>query len=227
MVVDLKMDKLAISVLGKTNSGKGVLLDGLREHYDGKRKISILSLGNTIRQIDFSNPFGQEMLSYLKCGMRLPPEAIRDLIHRAAGKLHGDVVFLDGFPPEYTEKIFGQLPNGMLVLLADNALCLERSRNRVTCDTCNTTFQKSINLSVGRNCLKCNGKLEHRCVDTDEIMYTRLETFDKNDAPEIARYEIWLPTCKIKIQKETTRQQINDQAVQFLGDTFGFEKILR
>lgn len=135
--------KDVIVLFGKPGAGKGTRLDEFLEGRENQFDTVAVS-GLLKKEIADGTELGRKAKSYMDSGQLVPDELIITMVLNRLNASKSPVVFLDGFPrtvPQVKAMLeVGIIPTMVVEFLLDDAIILERLRNRVVCTSCNTSY---------------------------------------------------------------------------------------
>jgi adenylate kinase len=180
-------------VLGKQGAGKGTQCVRLSRHY----VIPHVATGDMLRAaVKKLTPLGEEAKRYMDAGELVPDELLMkmvgDRLDQDDTKERGFV--LDGFPRTVRQAdLLDELlePVGLdivLNLVVPTQLVLRRLASRRVCVDCGENYSTSKPPRVGWICDVCGGEVIQRQDDTEGAIKRRLDLYEKQTAPLIARY---------------------------------------
>lgn len=180
-------------VLGKQGAGKGTQCQRLSHHY----VIPHISTGDMLRAaVKAGTPLGLEAKRYLDAGDLIPDEVVTRMVGERLDaddtKTRGFV--LDGFPrtvaqAEALDKLLEPLSLDLVLnLVVPTQLVLRRLASRRVCVDCGAIYSTSAPPRVDWTCDVCGGEVVQREDDTEEAIRHRLELYERQTAPLVARY---------------------------------------
>ena len=180
-------------VLGKQGSGKGTQCVRISQHYG----IPHISTGDMLRAaVKSGTPLGRTVQRTMEAGELVSDDIILEVIaarlreHDAATR--GFV--LDGFPRTVAQadRLDEILAPGAIDLVASldipTSVVVERIAQRRTCSGCGRVYSLTAPPRVDWTCDVCGGEVIQREDDTEEAVGRRLDLYDAQTAPLIARY---------------------------------------
>ncbi|MFZ0058830.1 MAG: adenylate kinase [Acidimicrobiales bacterium] len=181
-------------VLGKQGSGKGTQCVRISQHYG----IPHISTGDMLRAaVKSGTPLGRTVQRTMEAGELVSDDIILEVIaarlreHDAATR--GFV--LDGFPRTVAQadRLDEILAPGAIDLVASldipTSVVVERIAQRRTCSGCGRVYSLTAPPRVDWTCDVCGGEVIQREDDTEEAVGRRLDLYDAQTAPLIARYQ--------------------------------------
>ena len=180
--------KDVIVLFGKPGAGKGTRLD---EFLDGRENQfdAVAVSGLLKKEIADGTELGRKAKSYMDSGLLVPDELIITMVLNRLNASKSPVVFLDGFPrtvPQAKAMLeAGIIPTMVVEFLLDDAIILERLRNRVVCTSCNTSYNLvgDKRPKVDGICDKCGGVVARRKDDAEEVALNRFNVYLKQTHP--------------------------------------------
>lgn len=181
--------KNVIVLFGKPGAGKGTRLS---EFLEGKENsFDVLSVGNLLRKAKKDQTeLGKLAATYMDSGELVPDDIINGITIEAL-KNTTKPIFTDGFPRTVGQATAmleaGIEPAVVIEFYVDDEVVLERSRNRIVCDSCNETYTLSDFKppKVEGICDKCGGTLSKRADDDEDVVKERLEVYQTKTYPTL------------------------------------------
>ena len=179
--------KDVIVLFGKPGAGKGTRLDEFLEGRENQFD-SVGVSGLLKKEIADGTKLGQKAKSYMDSGSLVPDELIITMVLNRLENAKKPV-FLDGFPrtvPQAKAMLeAGIVPTMVVEFILDDAIILERLRNRVVCTSCNTSYNLvgAKRPKVDGICDKCGSVLARRKDDSEEVALNRFEVYFKQTYP--------------------------------------------
>lgn len=181
---------MSIVLFGPPGAGKGTQAAKI---VSGAKKFHI-STGDLFRNaMKNQTPLGLEAKSYVDSGRLVPDSVTIGLVKEVLSANKGLDFIFDGFPRTTPQaEALEVLISEMGVSPIKNALFLEvpkdvlfkRLTGRRVCKECGTVFHMESNPpKVSGKCDKCGGEVYQRKDDGDEVIGTRLETYEKSTEP--------------------------------------------
>jgi adenylate kinase len=177
-----------IIILGPQGSGKGTQAQRLSEVLG----VPAFAMGQLCRDaVAAGTDIGREIDAVLKRGELVSDQIAANLLRVRLTKpdVAGGYV-LDGYPRnilQYDAFTF-DTPTHVLVIDIPREGSLKRLGGRLTCDRCGKVYAMHDGHRLGDPC-PCSGKLFQRNDDTPEAIWKRLEIYENNTQPVIARYD--------------------------------------
>lgn len=180
------MEKVIV-LFGKPGAGKGTrlseFLKGREDQYD------VLSVGNLLRKArKDQTELGKRAKSYMDAGQLVPDDIINAIVIEGL-KNAEKPIFTDGFPRTVAQAEAmldaGIFPAIVIEFWVDDDVVVERSRNRIVCESCGEPYTLS-NFKppkVEGICDKCGGKLIRRSDDEEDVVRRRLEVYQNETYP--------------------------------------------
>lgn len=205
-----------IVLFGKPGAGKGTRLS---EFLEGKEdQFEILSVGNLLRKArKEQTELGKRASSYMDSGQLVPDDIINAIVIEGI-KSAEKTLFTDGFPRTVgqAEAMLeaGIYPDKVIEFYVDDSVVLERSRNRIVCQSCGEPYTISgfKPPKVDGICDKCGGNLIKREDDCEEVVLNRLEVYQSETYPVLdvlAKANVQIHTIDNSCP-ETARKQFAD-----------------
>lgn len=180
-------------VLGKQGAGKGTQCVRLSHHY----VIPHISTGDMLRAaVKRKTPLGVQAQRFMDAGELVPDEIllemVSDRLDQDDTKERGFV--LDGFPrtvqqAEALDAILEPVGIDMVVnLVVSTQIVLRRLASRRVCMDCGANYSVSSPPRVGWICDVCGGEVVQREDDTEGAIKRRLDLYERQTAPLVARY---------------------------------------
>lgn len=180
-------------VLGKQGAGKGTQCVRLSRHY----VIPHISTGDMLRAaVKRGTEIGEEARRYMDAGELVPDEVLLKLVDNRLDqddtKARGFV--LDGFPRtvRQADMLDEILPapgiDLVLNLVVPTNLVLRRLSARRTCVDCGANYSLSAPPAIDWTCDICGGEVVQREDDTEAAIKRRLDLYERQTAPLVARY---------------------------------------
>ncbi len=180
-------------VLGKQGAGKGTQCVRLSHHY----VIPHISTGDMLRAaVKRKTPLGVQAQRYMDAGELVPDEIllqmVSDRLDQDDTKERGFV--LDGFPrtvpqAEALDEILEPAGIDTVVnLVVSTQIALRRLASRRVCMDCGANYSVGSPPRVGWICDVCGGEVVQREDDTEGAIKRRLDLYERQTAPLVARY---------------------------------------
>jgi len=180
---------LNLILFGPPGAGKGTQSALLIERL-GMRQIST---GDLFRAaIKNQTKLGQEAKGYLDAGKLVPDSITIGLVEEVLLDLNGKSFILDGFPRNVTQAEALEQLLKALKLKVDKSVFLEvpmsmllgRLTGRRVCKNCGTTYHiESKPTHKEGVCDVCGGPVIQRPDDKEDVIRTRLETYENSTRP--------------------------------------------
>jgi adenylate kinase len=207
-------------MLGAPGSGKGTQAKFITKTYG----IPQISTGDLLREaVKQQTQLGVKASQYLNTGTLVPDEIVLELLKERLEKPDCSNGFiLDGYPRNLTQsdQLAGITDIDLVINIdVDYGLLVERITGRRTCKNCGYIFHIVYSPPEKKDvCDKCSGVLFQRDDDNEEIVKKRLETYENQTKPLIARYSEQgiLQTLVSDGTIEEMRQKVNN----LLKETF-------
>jgi adenylate kinase len=185
-----------ILLIGPPGAGKGTAAERVRV----EAGYIHISTGDMLREaVKNGSAIGREAEGYMKRG-ELVPDAlmIRLVAERLKAGNPSDRYMFDGFPrtipqAELLEKTIADLGGqitDVFLLVAPRETLIQRLTGRRICRACGMNFHvTNVPPKKAGVCDACGGELYHRPDDQEATIVNRLDVYQKQTAPLIARYE--------------------------------------
>jgi adenylate kinase len=177
-----------ILLLGPQGSGKGTQALLLSERLG----IPSFAMGQLLRdEVTAGSEIGREVDGILKSGNLVSDEVAARVLRARIGRpdaANGYV--LDGYPrnaSQYDMFTFDE-PTRALVIEVPRNESLVRLGGRLTCDRCGKVYAAANGTVAGQEC-PCGGTIVQRSDDTPEAIHRRLDIYDNDTIPMLARFE--------------------------------------
>lgn len=182
-------------MLGPPGAGKGTQAKRLAE----RLSVPHISTGDILREVAAAGtPLGLEARRYMDDGLLVPDAVIVGLVEERLAAPDGRRGFiLDGFPrtvgqAEALDALLRKrrTPLGAVVqITVPREELVRRLAGRRVCGDCGTMFHVSLGppRANGR-CDACGGGLVQRDDDREETIGRRMEVYERETAPLLARY---------------------------------------
>ncbi|MEN2997857.1 MAG: adenylate kinase [Brevinematia bacterium] len=179
-------------ILGAPGAGKGTQSKLISE----KLGIPHISTGDILRsEISSGTPLGNKVKEYVESGKLVPDEIIADvLLEEIKKEKYKNGYILDGFPRNLNQvKIMeekGIEIDKVIFIDTSEDEILRRVTGRRVCLNCGSVYNIYYNPPKEENkCNKCGSELSQRKDDSEEVVKSRLETFNKDTLPVVKYYE--------------------------------------
>jgi adenylate kinase len=180
-------------VLGKQGAGKGTQCLRLSHHY----VIPHISTGDMLRGEQKAHThLGVEVQRYMDDGELIPDEIVLKMVglrlDQDDTRTRGFV--LDGFPrtvpqAEGLDDLLIPASLDLAVnIVVPTPLVLRRLASRRVCEDCAAIYSTFSPPRVGWICDNCGGEVIHREDDTEGAIHRRLDLYERETQPLIARY---------------------------------------
>jgi len=180
-------------VLGKQGAGKGTQCVTLSHHY----VIPHISTGDMLRgHLRAGTPLGLEAKSYMDQGELVPDDVVLRMVGERLDqddtRFRGFV--FDGFPrtvvqAEQFEKLLLPLEIDCVINLSVRTdVVIKRLASRRVCEDCGTNYSLSSPPRVDWMCDVCGGEVVQRPDDTEAAIQRRLDLYEAQTKPLVARY---------------------------------------
>jgi adenylate kinase len=180
-------------VLGKQGAGKGTQCEAISHHY----AIPHISTGDMLRAaVKAATPLGLKVQAAMDRGELISDDIVLEMVaHRLTDddtRTRGFV--FDGFPrtvvqAERLDRLLAPLEIDLVInLVVPTSLVLKRLSGRRACEVCGTNYSLTSPPRTDWICDVCGGEVVQREDDTEEAIKLRLDLYEKETAPLIARY---------------------------------------
>jgi adenylate kinase len=213
-------------VLGKQGAGKGTQCVRLSRHY----AIIHLSTGDLLRAaVKAGTPLGLEAKAYMDSGELIPDEVVlamvKEHLDQDDTKERGFV--LDGFPR--TEVQAAKLEEMMLPaeidcvinLVVPTGLVMKRLASRRVCVDCGTNYSTFAPPRVDWICDICGGEVIQRPDDTEAAIKRRLDLYEAQTAPLVARYR--RQEKLVTVRGDGTPDEVTERVISAVDRRLGLE----
>lgn len=175
-----------IFLIGIQGSGKGTVVEGLREHIC----FDLISMGQLLRdEIATRSKLGQEISNIINQGNLVSLDIVMKIIENKMAKLSNNIAIFDGCPRnlEQAERLDKILKVDLVIHLdLSKEDAISRLLNRLTCNKCGfVTNKTAVNSEV---CPQCGGQLSARADDTIDSINKRFEIYQNETFPLLERY---------------------------------------
>jgi adenylate kinase len=186
---------LNLVLFGPPGAGKGTQSQLIAEKFH----LTHVSTGDLLRAaIKAKTPLGLEAKKFLDSGTLVPDSVVIGLIQEVMKGQNKSGMLLDGFPrtTAQAEALDTLLENAnssvhkAVFLEVPREMLKDRLSGRRICSSCGATFHTSLKPPKKTGvCDLCQGKLEQRPDDKEEVIDKRLEVYDKSTAPLKSYYQ--------------------------------------
>ena len=177
---------MKIVLIGIQGSGKGTLVEGLRNHLD----FDLISTGQMLRdEIATGSELGQKIASIINAGNLVSLDMILGVIKNKIETSKKENLIFDGFPRDLKQaEALNDLTKIDLVLNLnlDKGVAITRLLTRLTCKKCGLIT--STRTHDGLICPNCGGELVARNDDTIESINKRFEIFYNETLPILQKF---------------------------------------
>ncbi len=177
-----------ILLMGPQGSGKGTQAQMLSAHFH----IPAFGMGQLLRdEIAEGTDLGKKFDVILKRGDLVSDEDAAQMLKRRLARLDTQQGYiLDGYPRNLSQHAAFDFDTPTHVIVIDVArdVSLQRLGGRLTCRSCGKVGAASNDLKSGDRC-SCGGEWVQRDDDTPDAISRRLEIYQNDTAPVIAKYE--------------------------------------
>lgn len=185
-----------VIMLGAPGAGKGTLSSRMEKQYN----LTHVSSGDIFRyNIKNNTEIGKLAKSYIEKGALVPDDiTIKMMIDRLTNDDCKTGFILDGFPRNTVQaKAFDDELNELnknidLVILVEGDFekIAKRLSGRRVCENCGEAYHiETLKPKVDGICDKCGNKLIQRKDDTEEVIWERFKTYEKETSPLIDYYK--------------------------------------
>lgn len=182
---------MRIVLLGPPGVGKGTQAAKLADHLGVPR----ISTGDILRRnVAQGTPLGQEAKAFMEAGKLVPDELVIAMTAERLKEPDAKRGFiLDGFPRTITQakalELMTPLDHVVNFYVEPEEL-IKRSSGRRVCPNCEAVYHVVSNPPRKEGiCDKCGMKLVTRPDDREDVVRTRIETYEKQTAPLIQHYK--------------------------------------
>ncbi len=190
-------------LFGPPGAGKGTQSELLIKRMHMRQ----ISTGDLFRAaIKNQTPLGKEAKGYLDAGKLVPDSVTIGLVREVLGQLKGQSFILDGFPRNVAQaEALGELLKE-LNLKVDTSLFLEvpldrllgRLAGRRICKNCGAVYHVQNKPPQKEGvCDTCGGPVLQRPDDKEEVVRTRLETYEASTKPLKEYYKAHGPYVEV------------------------------
>lgn len=179
-----------IILLGPQGSGKGTQAQILAKQLG----IPALAMGQLLRdEVAAGSEIGLRVDGILKSGNLVSDEVAAEVLQARLKRDDAQNGYvLDGYPrnlQQYGMFTF-DTPTHVIVIAVSREESLTRLGGRLTCDACGAVYSTSAGAKVGDACTACaGGKLYQRNDDTPDAINRRLDIYDNDTIPMLAKFE--------------------------------------
>ncbi len=172
---------MKILLMGPPGSGKGTLGEMLSQ----KMGVSLISVGQTLRDLSKNSPEGVRIHAYLDRGELAPNDLVAQILKVRLNKQDCQKGFiLDGWGRKLSDiQIFDPGFDKVVVLNISNETIIKRISGRRMCDTDGKIY--NIYTFSEEDLKKCKGYLTQRSDDTEEVVKKRIESYQTETLPTI------------------------------------------
>jgi len=181
---------LKLVLFGRQGAGKGTQSALLAKHYGAVH----VSTGDMLREaVAEGTEFGRQAKEIMDAGALVPDEIMLGIItdRLAAEDVVTNGFLLDGFPRNVgqADALLEIAPIDLAVdIEVPRDVVLERLSSRRVCTQCGTIYSLSEPPTHPWVCDKCGGEVVQRDDDTPEAINKRLEVYERETVPAIARF---------------------------------------
>jgi adenylate kinase len=180
-------------VLGKQGAGKGTQCEAISHHY----AIPHISTGDMLRAaVKQHTPLGMQVQAAMDRGDLISDDIILAMVAErlSADDSRGRGFVFDGFPrtvvqADRLDEILRPAELDLVInLVVPTNLVLRRLAGRRVCSVCGANYSVNGPPRVNWICDICGGEVVQRDDDTEEAIRHRLDLYEGQTAPLIARY---------------------------------------
>lgn len=182
--------------LGPPGSGKGTQARRLVSSFE----LTHVSTGDVFRDaISKKSPLGQKIQDFVDKGKLVPDELVTEVVMERLKGLSAKIGFLlDGYPRtvEQAKSLDGfsereKIAIDVIIFFDSEAsLLVERLSSRRQCGQCKEVYNLITRPpKVADTCDLCQGKLNQRPDDAEEVVKERLDTYQKKTVPILDYYK--------------------------------------
>ncbi len=186
---------MRIVLMGPPGAGKGTQAKLLAKKFS----MLHLSSGDILRVEKASgSQLGRQLASYMDAGQLVPDDIVVSVMAKALTSGPADAgLLLDGFPRTVAQakaldaelKRAAKPLDAVAVIGADNELIVQRITGRRSCPKCGRIYHvKFMPPRKDEICDDDGAKLAHRDDDTESVVRSRLEAYDRQTQPVIDYY---------------------------------------
>ncbi len=178
-------------MLGPPGAGKGTQAVKLAERLD----VPHISTGDILRRnVAKKTKLGQLAQKYMAAGKLVPDDVVIEMTAKRLKEADAKKGFiLDGFPRNLAQaKALDELTeiDAVVNLFLDPEDLVKRSTGRWVCPNCDAVYHVLTNPPKGRGvCDKCGSVIIQREDDKEEVVRTRIRTYDEQTEPLVAHYK--------------------------------------
>lgn len=182
---------MRIVLLGPPGSGKGTQAAKLAEHLGIPR----ISTGDIFRRhVADGTDLGKKAKAFMEAGKLVPDEIVIEMTARRLAEPDAKKGFiLDGFPRTIAQaEALGKMtPLDVVVsMFLEPEELIKRSTGRRVCPKCEAVYHVLSNPPKKDGiCDRCGSPLTIRADDREDVVRTRIETYERQTAPLIDYYK--------------------------------------
>ena len=178
---------MKIVLIGIQGSGKGTLVDGLKDYMD----FDLISTGQMLRdEIKAGTDLGKKAEVMMNQGILVSLDLVLEILKRRLASCNKKNIIFDGFPRDYIQaEELNKLTKIDLVLNLNlsKEVAIMRLQTRLTCKDCG--YVTSTRTHSGFVCPNCGGELGVRSDENEETMNKRFEVFYKDTIPLLQKFK--------------------------------------
>lgn len=186
---------MRVVLMGMPGAGKGTQAERLRDELG----VPHVSTGDILRDaVREGSSLGRRVRAALETGELVPDEWMGELIRERLGKPDARAGFiLDGFPRTseqvgMLDRVLDELSielNAVLLLTAPEEEIVRRLSGRRVCPRCAAVFHIESNPPASPGvCDRCGSALAQREDDTEGVVRSRLEVYERQTSPVVELY---------------------------------------
>lgn len=184
-----------VVLIGPPGAGKGTQAEVIATRLG----VPHISTGDIFRRnVGTGTDLGLRAKSYMDSGALVPDELTNEMVCRRLGENDAGKFLLDGFPRNREQAEFlddtlrrtGRTIDVVLELHVPTEEIVRRLNGRRMCGTCGRSWHLQFNATrVEGICDVCSGLLHWRDDDREDAIRHRLELYEQQTAPLLARYQ--------------------------------------
>ncbi len=181
---------------GAPGSGKGTQAKKLvKEH-----KFFHLSTGDLLRECknDITHPLHSLISTKMAMGELIEDDIVNEIVSHKIEQISKHSIIFDGYPRTVNQAIFlaeklqkcGKNIDKVILFDINPDVVINRVIHRKVCSNCGAIFNSQFNPSQSEGiCDLCNGKLESRADDNEEVIRNRINIYNQS-CKELLEYYI-------------------------------------